>query len=188
MTGPRYFWLAWTAVWCIRRLHTPDQKLDPNFVCYGFSWGAVVVRTQVKCKRFIGGCFLSLFVRDVLVREGDIVAREGRVCAGTRFSLLPWRGSGMLEFVRDAFVRARYFTFITGLSRIPYITAGTIPKDTLKLYVVWIPQSDRRGRRYDKITDRIRKQDRCHCLNNPVLIPRGLPLNGGGYLETCLLR
>ena len=28
-TGPRDFWLALTAVWCVRRLHTPHKKRDP---------------------------------------------------------------------------------------------------------------------------------------------------------------
>ena len=38
-----------------------------------------------------------------------------RVFCGNEIHTFPCRGSGVLEFVRDAFVRAPDFSFITGL-------------------------------------------------------------------------
>ena len=64
ITGPRDFWPASTAVWCIRRIHknTPHhKKCDPISFVVGF-YGKLCTRScpQVKCKRSVVFFFFSL--------------------------------------------------------------------------------------------------------------------------------
>ena len=73
-TGPRDFWLASTAVWCVRRLHTPHKKRDPIPFVVGCSGELQLSASEVQTLfvSFCGGTGHLYLARDSFVRERDL--------------------------------------------------------------------------------------------------------------------
>ena len=99
------------------------KKRDP-ILFVGVSAGSCSC-PEVACKFSVGEFFSCLFLRGtcscgnvILSSVRDTFVREGT---------FPWRESGSLECVRDAFVRARDCTFLTG--PLDYPESRTKPRE-----------------------------------------------------------
>ena len=123
-TGPRDSGPASTAVWCIRRLHTPTKKRGPVSFVVGCCGELYVAVRKIRASVELGGFVFDLFLCGTYLRGNEILYTRyiGSLCwtrlSGNGIYNFPWRGSGILEIARDAFVRARGIhiyarTFIT---------------------------------------------------------------------------
>ena len=103
-TKPRDFLFVTNDVLFIRSLHTPHKKRDPFSIVVGFLGAVAVPKKTGNVKLAI--VFFYLLVRDVLVRERDVLICAGRACAGKGFHL---------------------YHATMGLSRIPRLNSRRVP-------------------------------------------------------------